>query len=139
MTPRQSVESACVRQGPDAVVAGCIAILLYGDLDDDLVWALAGPAARTVLNGGEGGRSGYWPRVWATRGLLYVWDDSAVPAVASAIYDDAWRVREMAAKVVAKHLVTDAFEEIVGLRDDPVARVRAAAQRALARLTRAGE
>lgn len=138
MTPRQSIEAACARQDRKAVVAGCIAILLEGDADDDLLWTIAGPASRTVLAGGAGGHNGYWPRVWATRGLLYVWEDAAVPAVVSATHDDAWRVREMAAKVVAKHLVTEAFDDIVDLRDDPVGRVRTAAERAVVELTRAG-
>jgi hypothetical protein len=51
--------------------------------------------------------------------------------------DEAWRVREMAAKVTARHLVGDALPEVLALRDDPVPRVRAAAERAVARITQA--
>lgn len=138
LTPRASIEAECRRRGTSAVAAACTSILLDGAVDDDLLWVVAGPATTAVLAGREGGRDGYWPRVWATRGLLHAWDDAAAPALTAAIRDDAWRVREMAAKVVAKHHVEDAFEEIVRLRDDPVARVRAAAERSLARLTREG-
>jgi HEAT repeats len=138
MTPGQSVTAECQRRGAAAVVSGCIDLLEARDVDDGLVLALGGAAAPHVLNGGEGGRHGYWPRVWAARGLLYVWEDRAAPAVVRATADDAWRVREMAAKVVAKHQVDEALEAVTGLRDDDVARVRAAAGRAVARLTASG-
>ena len=45
--------------------------------------------------------------------------------------DESWRVREMSARVVARHQLSDAIEEMVGLRDDENARVREAAERAL--------
>jgi hypothetical protein len=44
----------------------------------------------------------------------------------------------MAAKVVARHLVAEAFPAVTDLREDAVPRVRAAADRALVRLTHAG-
>jgi len=69
---------------------------------------------------------------------LWAWDDSALDAVSVALSDQAWRVREMAAKVVARHLLGDALPAVAELRDDPVPRVRAAANRAVARLTQAG-
>lgn len=90
-----------------------------------------------ILAGGAGGRNGYWPRSWAARGLLYVWDDSATPAIVRATVDEAWRVREMAAKVIARHRVGDALPAVAALRDDPTPRVRAAAQRAVVRTTAA--
>jgi hypothetical protein len=43
----------------------------------------------------------------------------------------------MAAKVVARHLVGEATATVAELRDDPVPRVRKAAERALVRLSRA--
>jgi hypothetical protein len=52
--------------------------------------------------------------------------------------DDSWRVREMSARVVAKHLVSAATAVVAELRDDPVPRVRYAAERALIRLGTAG-
>lgn len=138
LTPAQSVAAECQRRGPAAVVSGCIDLLEARDVDDGLVLALGGAASPYVLSGGEGGRHGYWPRVWAARGLLYVWEDRAAPAVLRATADEAWRVREMAAKVVARHQVDEALEEVTSLRDDEVARVRAAADRAVARLTASG-
>lgn len=110
---------------------GCIILLEGGEVDDELVIALAGPHARRVHAGAEGGRHGYWPRVWAARGLLHAWDTSATSAVIQATTDDAWRVREMAAKVIARHSVGDALEAVARLRDDPVPRVRAASERAV--------
>jgi HEAT repeats len=120
------------------VVRGCIDLLEARDADDALVMALGGPPAEYVLAGREGGRAGYWPRVWAARGLLYAWDDRATAAVVRATADDAWRVREMAARVIARHGVGDALSAVAELRDDHVPRVRSAAARALVRLTADG-
>jgi hypothetical protein len=137
LTPAQRITAECARRGRDAFVAGCVA-LLYGrpgDVDDDLVLALGGEHGRSVLDGWNGGKAGYWPRVWAARGLLHAWDDAATGAITRATKDDAWRVREMAAKVVARHRVGDALDAVAALRDDEVPRVRAAAERAVIRLT----
>jgi HEAT repeat protein len=107
------------------------------ECDAGLVTALGGPGARTVLDGGPGSASWYWIRVWAARGLLWAWDDAALPVIVAALADDAWRVREMAAKVVARHLLGDALPGVARLRNDPVPRVRAAASRAVITLTSA--
>jgi HEAT repeat protein len=132
MTPRRSVEAECARRGQLRVVSGCVDLLEGRETDDNLVFVLAGPAARTVLDGREGR---YWFRVWGARGLLYAWDESAAPAVIRATADDSWRVREMAAKVIARHGIGDAIDAVAGLRLDAVARVRAAGERALIVLT----
>jgi len=87
---------------------------------------------------GEVGGPDYWLRVWAARGLLWAWDDAALPALLKALNDDAWRVREMAAKVVNRHRLGDALPVVVDLRQDPVRRVRAAADRAVVSLTATG-
>jgi len=136
LTPRQSVAAECDRRGKAAVVTGCID-LLQGrqDTDDALLIALAGPAAQAVLDGSADGSQGYWPRVWAARGLLHAWDDRATTVIIQATADDAWRVREMAAKVIARHRVADALPAVSALRTDPVQRVRAAAGRAVVLLT----
>jgi hypothetical protein len=131
VTPEQSVVAECARRGIPAVVSGCILILEGGESDDALMLALGGPHARLVLAGQEGGRAGYWPRVWAMRGLLYVWDDVATSAVIAATNDESWRVREMAAKVFRRHRLEGAFDAVARLQDDPVARVQAAAERAV--------
>lgn len=136
-TPRQSIEAECELRGRDAFVADCVRLINGSAPDPALLMALGGPGAAKFLDGGPH-EDTYWIRVWAARGLLWVWDDSVVDAVAVALGDEAWRVREMAAKVVARHLVGDAMSQIAELRDDPVPRVRAAAHRAMARLTAEG-
>jgi len=116
-------------------VSGCVDLLEGGDPDDEyLLFALARPTSRYVLDGHEGP---YWFRVWGARGLLYAWEEWATPAVIQATTDEAWRVREMAAKVIARHRLGDAIAAVAGLRNDPVARVRAAAERAVMVLTAA--
>ncbi|MDQ6875257.1 MAG: HEAT repeat domain-containing protein [Actinomycetota bacterium] len=135
-TPRQSIDTACAMRGRDGVVTGCIDLLGGRDVDATLIRSLGGPRAARFLDAAPPQR--YWLRVWGARGLLWAWDDRATPALISALDDEAWRVREMAAKVVARHLVGDALSRVAPLQEDPVPRVRAAAARAVARLARAG-
>jgi hypothetical protein len=145
-TPQQRIVVECASGGRAALINGCVALLAGrpDDVDDRLITVLGGDAAGHVLDGGEGGRSGYWPRVWAARGLLHAWDEraaetgtigEATEAVLGALGDDAWRVREMAARVVAAHRVGQALDAVAALRDDPIPRVRAAAERAVVLLT----
>lgn len=133
-TPRQRVELECARRGKATVVASCVRLVEGAEVKADLLLALGGPGARKFLDGGEHADT-YWLRVWGARGLLWAWDASATEAIRVALRDDAWRVREMAAKVVARHRVDDALDGVAVLVDDPVPRVRAVAARALVRLT----
>ena len=128
-TPRLSIEAECGRRGKPALVAGCIALLNREPADDALVMALGAQASMRLLDSGP--ESQYWLRVWAARGLLWAWDPVALPAILTALEDEHWRVREMAAKVVARHLLGDAFDAVSDLSDDPVPRVVAAAARAV--------
>ena len=137
-TPRQSVELECARRGESAVVTGCVALLRGQDVDDGLLFALGGPMASAVIHDSPRQRNQYWRRVWVARGLLYAWMPEAAGAVIAALSDEHWRVREMAAKVIAKRKVGDALHEVTILREDPVPRVRAAAGRATVVLTAAG-
>jgi HEAT repeat protein len=123
--------------GADQVVAACVDLLSDVEVDGHIVYALGGPPARWAVDGGAPGAD-YWRRVWAARGLLWLWDESATPALLRALTDASWRVREMAAKVAARHEVDDALEALLVLRSDRVPRVRLAAARAIGRLTRAG-
>lgn len=134
MLPKDSIEAECALRGKQAVISGCISLLAGEGADDRLIAAL-GLGALDVLAEREGGRHGYWPRVWAARGLLHVWDDSASAAIIAATTDEHWRVREMAAKVIASYRIGDGMDAVLGLRADPVPRVRAAAQRAIILLT----
>lgn len=138
LTPRQSIELECARRGEVVVAAGCVALLQRRETDDDLLRALGGPVAEVVLDDGPRQRNQYWRRVWGARGLLYAWADEASGAVISALSDEHWRVREMAAKVVARRRLGNALEPVAALREDPVLRVRAAAERAVVVLTAAG-
>ena len=138
LTPRQSIEIECARRGREHVIAGCIALLRRQEVNDDLVIALAGPASQVVFDDGPGQASQYWRRAWGARGLLHCYDSQADEAVTAALADQHWRVREMAAKVVARHQIDAALDAVAALRDDPAPRVRAAAERATIILTAAG-
>ena len=135
MTPRQSVERECARRGEAEVVGACVVLLGGGDADRAFVFAIGGPAAESILGPHPRQDQRYFLRVWAARALLYAWDDSAQDAVLAALADESWRVREMAAKVVARRRLGDALPIVAGMNDDQVARVRAAAARATAILT----
>ena len=128
-TPKQSVEQECGRRGLPAVVNGCVALLNGEPVDDELILALGGPPAEWVRTGEPSGPD-YWLRVWGARGLLYAWDNSARAAVLLALDDEAWRVRDMALKVVARHGIEEAVDRVARLQDDSSARVRASAARA---------
>lgn len=138
-SPRASVEALSALIGASQVAAWC-ADLLTGRTDEvaadrpSLVW-LAGEPARVRLaqKGSEGGWKDYWVRTWALRGLLYAWDPAAAPAVVTALDDEAWRVREMAAKVARLRELGEAADALARLTTDETERVRAAAVRALAR------
>ena len=134
ITPRQSVEAECLRRGRAKLIGGCVDLLEGRSADVELILALAGPAARAVLDGRQGGLQGYWPRVWGARGLLHAWDDVATAAVIAASSDESWRVREMIAKVAAAHGVEEAVPALAAMMSDPVPRVRRAAERALTKL-----
>jgi hypothetical protein len=137
-TPRDSIERECKRRGKDEVVAGCISLLKGKSADAELIYALGGPPARWVFTGEASGPD-YWLRVWAARGLLWAWDDAALSCIMTALKDDAWRVREMALRVVAKHRLAGTATTVASLRDDPNARVASAASRTLARLAKSPE
>ena len=138
LTPKQSIERECTRRGQAQLVLGCVALLRGQDVDDDLVVALGGPVAQGVLDSGPKPAYLYWLRVWGARGLLHAYAGQAEEAVIEAVADQHWRVREMAAKVIARHQIEAAFEPAARLRGDPVPRVRAAADRAVMLLTAAG-
>jgi hypothetical protein len=136
-SPRQRIATECSRRGHSAFVAGCAALLEGRDVDTALIITLGGEHAVALLAKDIPDDQRYWLRVWAARGLLWAYDDAATPAVRAALRDPAWRVREMAAKVVARHRLGDLISAVSVLRADPVHRVSAAAVRALVEITRA--
>jgi hypothetical protein len=134
MTPRQSIERECARRGRDDVVDGCRRLIRQDPVDPGLVRALGGPAADKFFDG-QPHADTYWLRVWGLRGLLWAWDDAALPEVRLALGDEAWRVRELAFAVISRHLLGDFVPDAAAGAEDPVPRVREAAQRALVQLT----
>ncbi|GAA4206816.1 HEAT repeat domain-containing protein [Actinocatenispora rupis] len=134
--PADLARSTARRLGTDETVARCVTLLAHGDpfAETDFLVSLSGAAAASEMSRrtpDDDPTLLYWPRVWAARALVYVWSEDAVPAVVAALGDDAWRVREMAAKVVVAHEVGAAGDALVPLLTDPVPRVRSAAARAL--------
>lgn len=120
--PRVLLASAAEVMGMEQVVDWCARLVLGQQAvdDPDLAWL-----------GGSEDWLPYWRRVWGARGLLYVWDDSAMAAIETALADEHWRVREMGLKVVRAHDLSELSGEVADLLDDENARVRAAAERAL--------
>jgi len=136
-TPAARVAELVDLVGRDAVVSWCADLLGGRVAHDDpdrppLSW-LGGSAGHRLVDL-EGDRlqvHAYWVRVWAARGLLHCYQPAAAPDLAAALGDEHWRVREMAAKVVAAWEVGEAADGLVPLLDDDVPRVRAAAARGL--------
>jgi hypothetical protein len=137
-TPRHRIELETTRRGTHEVAAGCIEMLSGREADPDLILALGGPPARWVVTGEPPGPS-YWLRVWGARGLLWAWDDVALDVLLEALDDEAWRVREMALKVVGRHRLGDALARVCELQHDPSPRVRATASRVIIRLGASGK
>lgn len=120
------------------LVAGCVRLITGADTDAALIVALGGPPAQRLLAGHPATDQLYWLRVWAARGLLWAWEDGGLDGVHMALNDPAWWVREMAAKVAARHLLGDLLPAVAKLQGGPIPRVRAAATRSVAVLTSAG-
>ena len=113
--------------GEAAVVKRSISLLAGNNEGEDFLLYVGGEHARGILDGAP---VLYWPELWGTRALLYVWDASAVAAVRAALGNQAWRVREMGARVAALRGL-ELVPELTELLTDEVARVRAAAARAI--------
>lgn len=134
-TPRASIEAACRARGTDAVIDGCVRLIHGEDADPGLIIALAGPGQERFLDKPDKER--YWLRVWGLRGVLWALPEETAPservekAVVKALGDDHWRVREMAAKLAARHRLEPAQPALAALLTDENARVRAAAARAI--------
>lgn len=133
-SPAERFRALCDLRGEASVAAGCAEILRSDSWEDrELLAVLGGRHAVHEYERTEPAKSeqSYWAPTWAARGLLYAWADTVAPAVVGALGHEYWRVREMAAKVVAVREIGSAGDAVAALAGDPVARVRAAAARAL--------
>jgi len=130
------VAEAVEDYGIHATVDTCLAVL-DGHEDYDLLPVplvyLAGVHAVTKLGRGDLAlrRQSQWPRVWSARALRFIWLDYAEPGVIAALADPAWRVREMAAKVVGQRVLASGADRLIELLGDEEPRVRVAGVRAL--------
>lgn len=121
------IAAAVDLHGQSLVVTRAVSLMAGNNEGEEFLLFVGGEHARGILDGAP---VLYWPELWGARALLYVWDDSAQPAIVAALANQAWRVREMAARVAAARGL-DLASSVVGLLTDEVARVRAAAARAL--------
>jgi hypothetical protein len=133
-TPRDRLARLAAHVGEAEAARRCASLLDAdpppADPDDQATLRyLGGPAGDAVLAGSPSWRP-YWSRVWAARGLLYVWHDDASGAVLGGLADKAWRVAEMCLKVSALRELP-AGPDAVRLAGHELPRVRAAALRAL--------
>lgn len=129
------IAHAIERYGEARVVALATGLLQGRNAGNDILLYLGGRHAQGVLDGAP---ALYWPEVWGARAFMYVWSDgsdAATSAVLAGLGNQAWRVREMCAKVCAVRAIGGP-ETMTVLLADEVARVRSSAARALAEVGR---
>ncbi len=117
--------------GQARVAAMAVGLLRGRNEGADILLYLGGHHARGVLDGAP---ALYWPELWGARALGCVWDEeaeAATSAILAGLGNQAWRVREMCAKVSASRSIGDP-ETLMPLLADDVPRVRSAAAKALA-------
>ena len=124
----ERLQAAVDAEGEAAVAQRSRSLLEGGYEGEEFLRVVGGPHADGILAGAP---SLYWPELWGARALNYVWSDAAAPAVIAGLGNQAWRVREMCAKVCALRAVGDP-SSLAALTTDDHARVRSAAARALA-------
>ena len=126
--PAERITLAVERFGETDVVERAIALLGGFNVGEEFLLYAGGTHAQGIIDGAP---PLYWPEVWGARTLLFAWNDTARDAVVAGLVNQAWRVREMSAKVVATRALAEA-EHLRPLLADTNARVRTAAARALA-------
>lgn len=123
----ERIAAAVEEQGEATVVARALSLMAGNYEGEEFLLIVGGEHAQGILDGAP---PLYWPELWGARALLYVWDDTAAGAVITALGNPAWRVREMAARVVVARDLP-ARSELAALLVDETPRVRIAAARAL--------
>jgi HEAT repeat protein len=124
----ERLAAAVERYGEPEVVDRAIVLLNGGNAGEDFLLYVGGKHAQGLLDGAP---ALYWPELWGARALLHVWDPKAGTAILDGLDNQAWRVREMCARVSQERALNVAVR-IVDLATDEVPRVRIAALRALA-------
>lgn len=124
----ERIAAAVEHYGENVVAQNAVALLRAKNAGKDFLLYAGGRHALGILDGAP---ALYWPELWGARALLHVWDDSAAPYVVVGLGNQAWRVREMTAKVVLLRDLQVA-PKLVRLTTDENPRVRAAALHALA-------
>jgi HEAT repeat protein len=127
-SPADRIAAAVAVYGEYEVVQRASALLAGANAGDDFLLYVGGEHAQGILHGAP---ALYWPELWGARALMYVWNATANIAIQSGLTNQAWRVREMCAKV-ALHRELPLGESLAPLLTDDVGRVRIAAARALA-------
>lgn len=84
-----------------------------------------------TLLGGMEAIEPYMARVWAGQALLHAWHHSAADAVATALDDEDWQVREIAVQLVGHHELSHVKKLTELLADDAYPHVRIAAAQAI--------
>lgn len=124
----ERLAAAVARYGRTDVVDRAIVLLGGGNAGADFLLYVGGKHAQGLLDGAP---ALYWPELWGARALLHVWDPKAAGAVRDGLDNQAWRVREMCARVCQERGLNE-VDRIANLTADDVPRVRSAALRALA-------
>lgn len=127
LPPQQRIAVAVKKYGEEDVVDGAVSLMNGNNEGEIFLLYVGGEHAQGILDGAP---VLYWPELWGTRALLYVWNDSAISAVLGALSNPAWRVREMAARVVAARGIP-AADELLDLLRDETPRVRIAGAKTL--------
>lgn len=124
----ERIATAVDHYGEEAVAQNAITLLRGKNAGKDFLLYAGGRHALGILDGAP---ALYWPELWGARTLLHVWDESAAPYVVVGLSNQAWRVREMCARVVLLRELQVA-PKLTRLTTDENPRVRAAALNALA-------
>jgi HEAT repeat protein len=131
VSPKDLLASLASEIGEVEAALACADLLAADDPAEqsEILLFLGGSAGRSMLDGGRW--KPYWARVWAARGLLYVWTEAAAPVVVRRLADEHWRVAEMCVKVAAKRDIGEAGPGVAALSAHELPRVRASVMRAL--------
>lgn len=126
----ERIAAAVRRYGESDVIERAVALMGGANVGEDFLLFVGGRHAQGLLDGAP---PLYWPELWGARAPIHVWDKRATSAIVAGLGNEAWRVREMSAKVAAVRALA-LPEELAALLVDDVARVRAASVRALAEI-----